>query len=153
LAYVGGNHERRTRKTYGDCGLEIADRLGVPYSCGVQLVDIHFGKHRPFTVALWHGRGASRTKGAKAQLLDRFMGQNDSQLYLMGHLHDALVLPGWRQRRINGKIKLQKIMGILSSSFQGYWNSYAEEAGMAPAETMMGRAILEPNGHWEVTLR
>jgi len=153
LASVGGNHERRTRATYGDCGADIAERLNVPYSCGVQLIDIFFGKHQPFTVAITHGKGNPRTKGAIAQMLDRFMGQNDSQLYFMGHVHNPLVLPNWRMRRVGRKIKLQKIMGVVSSSFLSYWNSYAEESFMSPSETMMGRAVLEPDGHWELTLK
>lgn len=153
LGYVGGNHERRTIKTYGDAGRVIAERLQVPYSRGVQLIDIHFGAHDPFKISLWHGGGSARTKGAKAQMLHRFMGQADSQLYLVGHLHDVVLLFDWRQRRIGGKIRLQKIAGIMSSSFQGYWNSYAEVSAMSPSESMMGRAILERDGKWEVTLR
>lgn len=153
LGYVGGNHERRTIKTFGDAGRIVARNLKVPYSRGVQLIDIRYGKHDPFKVSLWHGAGAARTKGAKAQMLDRFMHQADSQVYLVGHLHDVVVLPGWRQERDGKQIKLRKIMGIMSSSFQGYWNSYAEVAAMSPSDTMMGRIILEPNGSWEVTLK
>jgi hypothetical protein len=153
LAYVGGNHERRTIKTFGDCGRLIARSLHVPYSRGVQLIDIHYGEHAPFKVSLWHGGGSAQTKGAKAQMLHRFMGKGDSQLYLVGHLHDALVIPDWRQQRHGGKIRLQKIMGVMSSSFLAYWNSYAEVAALTPSDTMMARAILYPDGAWECTLR
>ena len=153
LAYVGGNHERRTTKTFGDCGRLIARALKTPYSGGVQLIDIHFGKHAPFKVSLWHGGGASRTKGAKAQMLHRFMTQGDSHLYLVGHLHDSIVIPDWRQQRLAGQIALTKIMGIMSSSFLSYWNSYAETYAMVPSDTMMARAILYRDGKWEATLR
>lgn len=153
LASVGGNHERRTRPTYGDSGAEIAERLNIPYSSGVQLIDIHYGKHAPFRISLTHGKGNPRTKGAIAQMLDRFMGQHDSQLYFMGHVHNPLVLPGWRMRRQRKRLKLEKIMGVVSSSFLSYWNSYAEESYLSPSETMMGRAVLEPDGHWELTLK
>ena len=153
LGYVGGNHERRTTKTFGDGGRLIAERLQIPYSRGVQLIDIHFGQHKPFKISLWHGGGSARTKGAKAQMLHRFMGQADSQLYLVGHLHDVVLLFDWRQKRMGGRIKLQKVAGIMSSSFLAYWNSYAEVAALPPSDTMMARAILERNGHWEVTLR
>jgi hypothetical protein len=54
---------------------------------------------------------------------------------------------------VGGRIKLQKVAGIMSSSFLAYWNSYAEVAALPPSDTMMARAILERNGHWEVTLR
>lgn len=153
LGYVGGNHERRTTKTFGDAGRIIAERLGVPYSAGVQLIDIYFGKHQPFKISLWHGSGSARTKGAKAQMLHRFMHQADSQLYLVGHLHDVVVLWDWRQKRVDGRIKLQKIAGIMSSSFQGYWNSYAEVYALSPSESMMGRCVLDRDGGWEVALR
>lgn len=153
LGYVGGNHERRTAKAFGDCGRLIGKALDVPYSGGVQLVDILFGSHKPFKISLWHGSGAARTKGAKAQMLHRFMSQADSQVYLVGHLHDVVLLFDWRQQRSANGIKLQKIAGIMSSSFMGYWNSYAERAAMSPSESMMARVILERNGKWEVTLR
>ena len=153
LGYVGGNHERRTIKTFGDCGRTIARELKVPYSRGVQLIDIRFGKHDPFKVSLWHGGGSARTKGAKAQMLHRFMETGDSQLYLIGHLHDVVLLYSWKQRRAGGKIKLQKVAGVMSSSFQAYWNSYAEVANLAPSDTMMARTIVERDGGWETTLR
>lgn len=153
LGYVGGNHERRTMRTFGDVGRLIAKQIGVPYSRGVQLLDVWYGEHKPFRLSVWHGGGAARTKGAKAQMLHRFMSQADSSCYMVGHLHDAMVLFDWRQLRSRGKIRLQKIAGIMSSSFLEYWNSYAETAAMSPSDTMMGRIILERNGHWEVTMR
>ena len=154
LGSVGGNHERRTAKTFGDAGRLIATLLKIPYSRGVQHIDIIYGKHTPFKISLWHGSGAGRTKGAKAMMVHRFMQQADSQVYLTGHLHDVVVLYDWRQSRTpDRRIKLTKIAGIMSSSFQGYWNSYAESFGLSPSDTMMARIILEPSGHWEVTLR
>ena len=153
LGYVGGNHERRTIKAFGDCGRLIASQLKVPYSRGVQLLDIHYGKHRPFKVSVWHGAGSAQTKGAKAQMVHRFMRQADSQVYLVGHLHDVVLLFDWRQLRTGKRITLQKIAGIMSSSFQSYWNSYGEIKALPPSDTMMARIILEPGGGWEVTLR
>jgi hypothetical protein len=153
LGYVGGNHERRTIKTFGDCGRLIARGLQVPYSRGVQLVDLFFGKHQPFKVSLWHGSGAARTKGAKAQMLHRFMGQADSDLYLVGHLHDAVQLYDWRQYRVGKRIELRKIAGMMSTSFLGYWNSYGEVAAMSPSGTIMGRVILYRDGSWETTMK
>ena len=153
LGYVGGNHERRTCLTYGDSGAEIAEKLQIPYSRGVQLIDLCFGSNAPLKVSLWHGTGGARTKGAKAQMLHRFMGQADSDVYMVGHLHDSLVLFDWRQRRVGGKIVLQKIAGLMSSSFLDYWNSYAEVSAMPPSGTMMGRVIMYRDGKWELTLR
>jgi hypothetical protein len=153
LGYVGGNHERRTAKTYGDAGRVIATLLKIPYSRGVQNIDIRYGRHQPFKISLWHGSGSARTKGAKAQMLHRFMHQGDSSLYLVGHLHDVVALYDWRQQRQDGKIVLKKIAGVMSSSFQDYWNTYAEVAGMSPSDTMMARCVLGPKGDFEVTLK
>lgn len=153
LGYVGGNHERRGQKTFGDLGRLIATLLRVPYSAGRQFIDIRYGEHQPFKVSLWHGSGSAKTKGAKAQLLHRFMQQADSHLYWIGHLHDVIVLPDWRQQRAKGRIKLQKIMGCMSSSFLDYFGTYAETADLPASDTMMNRVILEPDGHWELTLK
>lgn len=153
LGFVGGNHERRTAKMFGDLGRLLATFLRVPYSSGKQLIDIHYGDHKPFKISLWHGGTGSRTKGAKAQMLHRFMAQGDSNLYLVGHLHDVVLLFDWRERRHKNRIILEKFAGVMSSSFLEYWGTYAEVAGLAPSDTMMARIILEPNKHWEVTLR
>ena len=154
LGYVGGNHEARTSKTFGEAGSIIATLLGIPYSCGIQMIDVNFGEHKPFKVSLWHGTGSAKTKGAKLQMLHRFMGQGDSQLYLVGHLHDVVLTFDWRQsRKADGNIHLDKIAGVMSSSFQGFWGGYAETAGLNATDTMMARAVLEPTGKWEITLR
>jgi hypothetical protein len=153
LGYVGGNHERRGVKTFGDLGHLIATLLRVPYSSGKQFVDISYGEHKAFKNSLWHGGTGSKTKGAKMQMLHRFMTQGDAQCYWVGHLHDAMMTFDWREKRENGKIKLEKFAGVMSSSFLEHYGTYAEVAGMAPAGTMMWRLILEPNGKWELTAR
>ncbi len=155
LGFVGGNHERRGAKTFGDLGHLIATLLKIPYSSGKQFVDINYGKHAPFKNSLWHGGSGSRTKGAKAQMLSRFMAQGDSQCYWVGHLHDVLMLGDVRERRHEGgsEIVLEKFAGVMSSSFLEHYGTYAEVAGMAPNDCQMWRLILEPNGHWELTLR
>jgi len=160
LASVGGNHEARTSKTFGEAGSLIATLLGIPYSSGIQLLDLHFGEHKPFRISVWHGSGSAKTKGAKLMMLHRFMGQGDSQLYLVGHLHDVVLTYDWRQSRREGEIYLEKIAGVMSSSFLGYWGGYGERAGLTPSDTLMARVVLEPSkssapgtGKWELTLR
>lgn len=153
IGYVGGNHERRSAKTYGDLGHLIATFLRIPYSSGKQFIDINYGDHKPFKISLWHGGTGSKTKGAKMQMLHRWMSQGEAQLYLVGHLHDAMMTFDWRERRANGKIKLEKYAGAMSSSFLDHYGTYAEVAGMAPSGTLMWRTILEPSGHWELTAR
>lgn len=154
LGYVGGNHERRGVTTFGDLGQSIASVLQIPYSAGQQLVDIHFGNHQAFRIHLWHGAGKSVTAGAKMMMLDRFMQRGDSQLYLVGHLHEPMVRFYARPlRQPHGGIKLIKVGGAMSSSFLDYYGSYAEVVNLSSAPLMMARVVLEANGHWELTLR
>jgi len=153
IGFTGGNHERRAAKTFGDLGHLIATFLKIPYSSGKQFIDVHYGDHKPFKISLWHGGTGSRTKGAKMQMLSRFMSQGEAQLYLVGHLHDAMMTFDWRERRKGGRIHLEKFAGVMSSSFLEHYGTYAEVAGMAPSGTLMWRCILEPSGHWELTAR
>lgn len=154
LGYVGGNHERRSSKTFGDLGHLIATLLRIPYSSGKQFVDINYGKHQPFKNSLWHGGGGSRTKGTKAQTLHKFMTQGDSQVYWVGHLHDFIMVGDVRERRgEGGTIKLEKYCGVMSSSFLDHYGTYAEVAGMPAGDINMWRLVLEPDGKWQMTLR
>jgi hypothetical protein len=154
LGFVGGNHERRGILTFGDLGTLIASVLQVPYSAGVQLVDIDYGQHKNFRVSLWHGKGASTTAGAQMMMLDRFIQSGDSQLYLVGHLHSPMTRFIARPlRQPDNKIKLVKVGGAMSSSFLDYFGTYAEVMSLPSTPLMMARAVLEPNGHWELTLR
>jgi hypothetical protein len=156
LGYVGGNHERRSVPAFGDFGRLIAAALRIPYSGGRQWIDVYFGRHQPFRIALWHGRGHARTTGGIAQALDRFAKQQtESQLCLTGHLHQPLIMPGWREKRVPDRlgIRLEKYVAAIGSSFLETFGSYGEVAGFTATDVMMPRAVLEPNGHWEVTLR
>ena len=155
IGYVGGNHERRTSQQFGSLGLFIASLFSIPFSEGQQWIDIHYGQWKPFKVHLWHGGGSAKTKGAKAMMIEREMTKGDSHLYLVGHLHDCLVLPAWREIRDEKKnrIRLEKYFGGMSSSFLDYFGTYAEVAGLKASDTMMIRTILEPSGHFEVTLK
>lgn len=155
LGYVGGNHERRGSAGFGDLGLLLATLLQVPYSGGRQFIDIKFGKHAPFKIDLWHGVGGARTKGTVAQILDRFMQQGQADLYLMGHVHQPLILPGWKQHRDTEKqrIVLKKCFGAVGSSFLDTWGTYGEIAGYAAHDVLMARCVLTPDGKSELTLK
>ena len=153
LGYVGGNHERRALTTYGDLGITIAALLRIPYSRGKQLIDVTFGQHRPFQISQWHGVGGARTKGTVAQVLTRFASEGDSQLYLMGHLHQPMVIPFWKERRgVNG-IRSVKTIAALGSSFMENWGSYGEVSGYTAGDVLMPMCRLDRDGGWEVTLR
>lgn len=150
LGYVGGNHERRTTKTFGDAGRLISNFLQIPYSSGKQFVDIHYGAHKPFKNSLWHGGSGSKTKGSKCNVIHSFMRQADSQMYWLGHLHDFLYVGDVRETRDGkGGIKLQKYCGVMSSSFLEHWGTYAEVAGLSANDIQMWKLCLSPDGKWE----
>lgn len=153
LGYVGGNHERRVLSTFGDLGISIAALLQLPYSRGKQLIDIAFGQHKPFQISQFHGVGGARTKGSVAQALMRFASEGDSQLYLMGHLHQPMIIPFWKERRGENGVKAVKTIAALGSSFMDTWGSYGEVSGYGPNDVLMPRAVLDRDGGWEVTLR
>lgn len=156
LGYVGGNHERRGLKTFGDIGLMIAYLLKIPYSSGQQLIDVYFGAWKPFKTHLYHGRGAARTKGAKVMMLHQLMKDYPgSHLYLVGHLHDCFILPTvtWERVHSQNKVKMTKSVGAMSSSFLNFWGVYAEVAALSANDVLMARVILEPSGRFETTIR
>jgi predicted MPP superfamily phosphohydrolase len=153
MGYVGGNHERRGQKTFGDLGKLIAMLLRIPYSSGKQFIDINFGKHQPFKVTLHHGTTHSKTKGARLNMIKTLMDQGDSHLYLVGHLHDFMMTSSVRQKQINGEIILEEYAGAMSSSFLEHFGTYAEAAMLAPGTIKMWRAVLEADGRWDMTAR
>ena len=107
-------------------------------------------------IRLWHGAGSGQTAGAKMNMVDRLMQRGDADLYLTGHLHSAMTQFKWREQSdsANLKVSFKKVGGAMSSSFLTYCHTYGVEAmNLEPNGLMMARAILEANGHWELTLR
>lgn len=155
LGYVGGNHERRAIPGFGDLGVLIAALLRIPYSNGRQLIDLYYGAWEPFKITLWHGAGGARTKGTVAQILDRFMQLGDSDLYLMGHVHKAMIIPDFKEVRVGKarRLKIKKSFGAVGTSFLETWGTYGEVAGYNSSDVLMARAVVEASGHWELTLR
>lgn len=161
LGFVGGNHERRAIPGFGDLGTLLANLLGIPYSNGRQMIDVFYGAHQPFKTTLWHGAGGARTKGTVAQILDRFMQIGDSHLYLMGHVHQAMVIPSFQEVRVGKsmRVKLVKKIGAVGSSFLNTYGTYGEIAGYNGSDVMMANTRLEPQanaqgeGKWAVVLR
>ena len=154
LGYCGGNHEYRGHKIGHDFGLALATALSIPYSSGVQHIDINFGKWTPFKAYLWHGRGAARTKGAKAQMMWSVVQNDRANLYINGHIHDSLVLPGTHVDRDfkTGRITQEKFYCVSSTSFQSYYGGYAESAFFPPSYLLMGCTLLYKNGHFRISI-
>lgn len=120
LGSVGGNHERRALAGGMELGELIAFMLGVPYSAGAQLVNVHFGQWRPFKIHLWHGRGASRTTGAQVNMAMGVVRNVDANLYLSGHIHNAFAVPLTHHYARDGWIEKEDAFVVSGSSFLTY---------------------------------
>jgi hypothetical protein len=151
LGYVGGNHERRALPMFGDLGTLIALLLKLPYSSGRQYVNIKYGEHKPFPILLWHGHPRARTKGALAQIMDRFMRiGTKARLYLTGHNHQGILIPSFREVTVNGEMSTESYYGASGTSFLQTYGSYGEWMGFESYDVLMPRARLWRDGKWWV---
>ncbi|MGH7442569.1 MAG: hypothetical protein ACREKE_07860 [bacterium] len=154
LGYVSGNHERR-HMAYGDLGITVSTLLGIPYALGRQHILVYFGEHKPFKIAVWHGVGSARTRGAVVNLLERQAQLDDSDLFIMGHLHQANAIELTKQTidSENRTIKLNSQWAAMGSSFLDHYGSYADTAGYRPSQVKMPLAVLQRNGKWRLSLK
>lgn len=153
IGYVGGNHERRGIPVFGDLGFLLATMLRVPYSNGRQYINLTFGQHKPFRILLWHGHPRARTKGALAQIMDRFTRIGNAQLYVTAHNHQSLVVPGCRELNRQGDITLEDYVGMSGTSFLTTYGSYGEWMGFESYNVLMPRVNLHSDGTWEAVIR
>ena len=154
LGFVGGNHERRGLAGGFDLGSLMAMVLEVPYSDGAQMVSIHFGKHKPFKAYIWHGRGAARTLGGQVNMTRAAVPNDEAQVYLSGHIHNAFITSGWHSRRDNGRFTMtsEKYYVISTTSFMRFWGSYAEIAGYTYGGLLMPLLLVQSDGKYRVEL-
>ncbi len=154
IGYVGGNHENRGQKIGHDFGAHLASLLRIPYSAGIQHIDLYFGKWKPFKIYLWHGRGGARTMGAKAQIMGTVVSHDRANLYISGHTHSALVIPGSHIERDHKakQVRMEKYYCVSSTSFMNYYGTYAESAYYAPNFLLMGAAIVYPNRTFRISI-
>lgn len=154
LGYVGGNHERR-HTAFGDLGIFISNLLELPYALGRQHIVVYFGEHKPFKIALWHGSGSARTTGSIANLIERQTEMDDSDLFLMGHLHRSLTLDLTRvvlDTEARGE-RVYTRWGAMGSSFLAHHGSYADVAGYKQRQVKMPLAVLRRDGKWSLSLK
>lgn len=154
LGYVSGNHERR-HMAYGDLTRHIAELLGVPWAVGRQHIAVWFGAHRPFKIAMHHGVGSARTRGSIVNALERLAKQDDSDLFLMGHLHRPNTIHIARSKwdTENRTMHLRDSWAAMGSSFLKHWGSYADTSGYEPTRLSMPLAVLERGGGWTISLK
>lgn len=154
LGFVGGNHERRGLAGGFDLGSLLAFALELPYSAGAQVIDINWGGHKPFKSYLWHGRGAARTAGAQMNMTLSAVPNDEAQLYMSGHIHNAHAKIAWRAIRDHAKgiMKYERYYVVSAASFLEHWNSYNEVFGGTYSGLAMPVAMLYHDGEYRVEL-
>lgn len=152
IGYVGGNHERRGIPVFGDLGVLLATILRIPYSDGRQYINITFGSHKPFSTMLWHGHPRARTKGALAQIMDRFMQIGNAKLYVTAHNHQSLVIPNFREISTPSGLRIEKFVGVSGTSFLETYGSYGEWMGFGAYDVLMPQAHVRRDGTWAVVV-
>lgn len=155
MGCVGGNHERRAMAGGLDLGSLISAMLGIPYSAGVQMISVEYGKHNPFRGYLWHGRGAARTAGGRVNMtLSVVPNDIDAQVYWSGHIHTPHVYPGWHVRRDhkNQKMVGEKYYVVSASSFLEFYGNYAEIGGYTYTGLMMPLTHVRADGGYRVEM-
>lgn len=140
LCVTSGNHcERTTREVDMDPAEDVAFRLGVPYFDFEVLLKIRLGeniaKKRPvyYTVYVTHGSGGGQTIGAKANRLEKLQYIVMSDVYLMGHTHQAITFPGviYVPERQCDVVTERKMWFVNGSSFINR-ERYAKHKNMKP---------------------
>lgn len=94
LFLLQGNHEFR----YGiendqNLMMDLAEMLDIPYLGYATFFRILYeGRHKTveLRICAHHGAGYAATKGGKLNRLERFMTDFQADVYLLGHLHEAL---------------------------------------------------------------
>lgn len=120
-----GNHERSIAK---NCDFNpanfLAEKLNLPflgYSAIVRL-RVTADDTRSYTIVLYmhHGHGASRSKGAKVNMLWGLRDIVEADVYLTGHVHELLEFPEARlsvNRRGSLRLQSQELLFINNGTY------------------------------------
>lgn len=141
ICLTQGNHERRTFKESGvDIMRIIARELGIEdrYAPGQAYIFLRFGRiadpcyhgrKQLYTMLVTHGSRGGRKDGGKLNALTDLVSIADADIYLMGHSHQALVIPKAYMRvdHANSKIKPVTRLFVNSGAFLQY-GGYGEQA-------------------------
>ena len=144
LCAVAGNHEERTRRKVGiDIMKDICDRLKIPYSNSIFVLDISVGHCRygsarrmNYTITCAHGYSSARTTGAKANSIEELAKiVSNSDVYMLAHTHQALAFPKHRYLidRRNKKLIEQTYWLVNVPPWVGYENYAARKLLTPPA--------------------
>jgi len=155
LAYVRGNHERRSANSVGiDMGEVIASKLEIPYYREPAFIDVIYGEHT-FTFYAWHGRSSARSEGGKLNAaLSPLMFTEHCCFFLSGHVHDATDKKKNRIVRnpIDFTLDIKKQYIVICSSFLNYFDSYGSELGYAPPAKGLIACWIYPDGDYRVSM-
>ena len=156
LAWVDGNHERRTRKESDEfIGEEICHDLGIPsvYSPDAVMLFLSIGydsKHNKktrniYTIYMTHGWSGARTIGGKFNNVYQLRQVALADIYICSHVHQKgafplqLMIPDNKTKTASWK----KQLFVSTASFMEY-DGYAIQAGYSP--TTMGAPCITMSG-------
>jgi len=132
IGALKGNHENTMSvKTHRNLGRAIADRLGCRYLGYSGLFTLIFvekstKKRAKLSVFATHGAGNAATPGGKMQRLKKYCDMVDSDLVLMGHLHDTMKVTSIRLRQTEEGIGNASQLGVMTGT---YLRTYSEGEG------------------------
>jgi len=144
LCAVSGNHEERTKRKVGiDIMKDICDRLKIPYSNSIFVLDISVGEtpygsanRMNYIITCAHGYSSARTTGAKANSVEELAKiVVNSDIYMLAHTHQTITFPKQRYLvdRRNKKLLEQTYWLMNVPPWIGYENYAARKLLTPPA--------------------
>jgi hypothetical protein len=144
LGAVTGNHEMRpTYLNKWNPIEEICYDLQIPY-LGFQGYLLLYVNEIPYKVFFHHGVGASRTKGAKLNASMRANQVASADLYITGHVHEAMYTSDTIFEIENEELIQKKRTYVLAGSFLQYFGGYPEMNMLSPS--LPGTLLIELSG-------
>jgi hypothetical protein len=145
---IRGNHGNRSVKGHFlDPEKDICDTLKIEYFTGACYWDVICQDHK-LEIISTHGTSYSSTVAGKITGLQKKNTFHSANIYTMGHVHDKQILLDYEIIRnpSTSTLELKKRYYLICGTFQGYWNSYAEEAVMPPTKVGFPKITLYCNG-------
>ena len=142
IGMISGNHEYRIRR---DGSLfptkTMATTLGVPFFGIGAFIEFHVKKRgsKKKTVKdmyITHGNTGAYTRQGKRNACERLSNICRAHIYCMGHVHE---LDSWKSsiyNKKNGKLVKEEITYVLTGSYLGYWQTYAQRKGYTSSSSL-----------------
>jgi len=134
LLGVSGNHENRTFKQSGlDISKIIMDYLECDYTPYMAMARLK-NKYINYDVFAWHGASGASTIAGKLRPLMEKSTWVDADLYLQGHVHELYHVTDTKRIVVKNEFESRLKHFVLTGSYLGYDDSYAEMKGYRPAK-------------------